>query len=65
MSNIYKLCPTHFPKGAKIFLMGSSPPLVTGLQKCLQKQKIMPWLTEQDDVINITLPPPPGGGIFC
>jgi len=30
-----------------------------------KKQNIIPWLTEHDDVINITLLPAPGGGIFC
>jgi len=35
------------------------------LQKGLQKQKITPWLTEHDDVTNITSPPALGGGIFC
>jgi len=33
------------------------------LQKCLKKQKIIPWLTEQDDVINIT-PLPHQGTAF-
>jgi len=32
MSNSFKLCPTHFPKGAKTFLVLASHP-VTGLIK--------------------------------
>jgi len=31
MSNSFKLRPPHFSRGAKIFLGGTSPPLVTGL----------------------------------
>jgi len=32
MSNMFKLCPTHFSRGgAKIVLGGDSPPLVTSL----------------------------------
>jgi len=34
-------------------------------KKVFKKQKIIPWLTEHDDVINITSLPAPGGGIFC
>jgi len=34
-------------------------------KKVFKNQKIKPWLTEHDDVINITPLPPPGGGIFC
>jgi len=33
MSNIFKLRPTHFSRGAKYFLRGDSPPLVTGLSR--------------------------------
>jgi len=33
------------------------------LKKVFKKQKIIPWLTEHDDVINITSLPAPGGGI--
>jgi len=32
--------------------------------KVFKKQKIIPWLTEHDDVINITSLPAPGSGIF-
>ena len=31
-------------------------------QIAFKKQKIIPWLTEHDDVINITSLPAPGGG---
>jgi len=34
-------------------------------KKAFKKQKIVPWLTEQDHVIKITPLPTPGGGIFC
>jgi len=34
-------------------------------KKVFKKQKIMPWFTERDDVINITSLPAPGGGISC
>jgi len=33
--------------------------------KAFTKQNIIPYLAEQDDVINITLLPTPAGGIFC
>jgi len=33
--------------------------------KVFKKQKIIPWLTEHDDIINITPLPASGGGIFC
>jgi len=34
-------------------------------KKAFKKQNIIPWLAEQDDVINITPLPTLGGGIFC
>jgi len=34
-------------------------------QKVFKKHKIIPWLTEDDDIMNITSLPAPGGGIFC
>jgi len=34
-------------------------------KKVFKKQKNIPWLTENDDVINITSLSVPGGGIFC
>jgi len=34
-------------------------------KKAFKKQKIIPWLTEHDDVINITSLPAPGGGRLC
>jgi len=33
--------------------------------KVLKKQKIIPWLTEHNDVINIAPLPASGDGIFC
>jgi len=35
------------------------------LAKRSSKKKIIPWLTEDDDVINITPLLPSGAGIFC
>jgi len=34
-------------------------------KKVFKKQTIVPWLTEHDDVINITSLPAPRGGVFC
>jgi len=39
LSNIFKLRPTHFSRGAKIFLRGASLPLVTGLLNILKMDK--------------------------
>jgi len=33
-------------------------------KKVFKKQKIIPWLAEHDDVMNIIPLSPPGGGIF-
>ena len=48
MSNIFKLCPTHFSRGAKIFLGGIRPP--PGYGPLLQyiaayMQRVIPWVS--------------------
>jgi len=51
MSNVFKLCPTHFSRGAKNFV-GGFPPLVTVLKQHTKKIMIG-WFLEVLEVAKV------------
>ena len=54
MSNSFKLYPTHFSGGAKNFLGGDSPPLVTGLHWSEYKLSALQVRISEENKLNTT-----------